>query len=135
MQRRSASFELPSNRTGRDLSHGAQCLSRIKAVALAAPALHPFIWIDVSLAPPSKQFPHHVIHGKESTVVINVDVFDVFKRLFEKNGAISHEETSLTRNLSSNRQFTYWCTNSPFVLSIQCCTNIFTSVFSNRLYL
>jgi hypothetical protein len=53
-------------------------------------------------------------------VVFNVEVFKVFKRaICTKIVELSlHEETPLTRNISSNKHLTSYCMNSSSILSI-----------------
>jgi hypothetical protein len=53
-------------------------------------------------------------------VVFNVEVFKVFKGLFAKKivELSLHEETPLTRNISSNKHLTSYCMNSSSILSI-----------------
>jgi hypothetical protein len=69
--------------------------------------------------------------------MFNVDALEVFKGGICKKIVESSlcEDTTLTRNQSSNKRLTSHCTNLSSVVSIQCCTNAFTSIFITRLYL
>jgi hypothetical protein len=53
-------------------------------------------------------------------MVFNIDALKMFKGgIYKKNRrAVSREETSLSRNPSSNRRLICHCTNSSSVLSI-----------------
>jgi hypothetical protein len=70
--------------------------------------------------------------------MFNVEALEMFKGVFAKKilepSLREREETPLARNPSNNRRLISHCTNLPSVLSVQYYTNIFTSVFINRLH-